>query len=261
MLHIESTGRPVGPSVILLHGFLGSGRDWRGFARLLAGDARCLAVDLPGHGQSSADGARCSFDRTLRALAEVLAGAPPPVHVVGYSMGGRLAWALAARCAPAVAGLVVVSATPGLAAGSDRIDRTRGDDALADRLEAIGTTRFLREWYRQPLFRTVAARPGLLERLLRERGAGEARALAQALRGLSVGRQEPLWDRLPRLPMPVLAVAGAQDARYADILHRAAGLCPRGRLLIVPGAGHMPHLEQPSFFAARVGAFLREQMR
>lgn len=250
---VTEAGQGPGPAAVLLHGFLGSREDWSALVPLLR--RRCRVVELPGHGVGAEPG-RITFAETVSAVARVLARERGPVDLVGYSMGGRVAMAAALAARGNVRKLVVVSATPGIESGQGQLDRARSDDALADRLENGGLRRFLDDWYAQPLFRSLQRRPALLRALLSRRLQGHAAALAGALRGLTVGRQPSLWHRLTELQMPVLYIAGAEDARYAEILGRAAGLSPRGRLLIVAGAGHMPHLEQPDFFAAQVTAFL-----
>lgn len=256
------SGPSRAPNVFLLHGFLGSGRDWTPLIRGLGDAFRCHALDLPGHGASvGLPASAFAFEAATRAVVERLVASAAPSSLVGYSMGGRVALAAAVRAPERVRSLVIVSASPGLESGAAQEARTRDDDRLADRLMAEGTRRFLETWYEQQLFDSLVARPALRRLLIDRRSAGDAAELAQALRGLSVGRQTPLWKELPRLRCPVLFVAGERDGRYSALLARAAGLCPQGRLLIVPGAGHMPHLEHPAFTHAQVGAFLRQHAR
>jgi pimeloyl-ACP methyl ester carboxylesterase len=68
----------------------------------------------------------------------------------------------------------------------------------------------------------------------------------------------PVWDRLPRLPLPVLAIAGAEDERYARVARRMAERLPNGRAAFVPGAGHAPQLERPDEVAELLLEFLDE---
>lgn len=254
-LQVTRFGAVRGRPLFCLHGFLGRGDDWAGFCERLGPAYRVCAPDLPGHGASWPCGASAlTFDGAVRTLS-TLAGSRAQAWM-GYSMGGRLALAAALHRPAGVRCLVVVSGWPGCESASEAQARAHRDDALADRLLAIGPARFLREWYTQPLFRSLGDRPGLKTRLLQERSAASAQGLAAALRGLTVGRQPSLWALLPGLTCPVLFVAGARDHRYAEALGRAAGLCRHGRLLIVPDSGHMPHLEHPDFFAAQVREFL-----
>ena len=80
---------------------------------------------------------------------------------------------------------------------------------------------------------------------LDDRRRNTAGGLASSLRLAGTGTQEPLWDRLPALTMPVLLVAGALDAKFVAAAERMAGLIPHVTLAVVDGAGHTVHLERP----------------
>ena len=83
----------------------------------------------------------------------------------------------------------------------------------------------------------------------RRRGNSVQR-LAHQLRVLGPGAQEPLWDRLAELAMPVLLVAGGYDRAYSDTAHRMAGeIGANAEVAILPRAGHALHLEQPKELA------------
>lgn len=109
---------PKHAPVLLLHGFMSNGAaDWPATAwvePLLAAGRDVIVVDLPGHGASarveSAEAARPS--RIVAALAEILAAAGGPVDVIGYSLGARLAWSLAAQRPDLVGKLVLGGLAP-----------------------------------------------------------------------------------------------------------------------------------------------------
>lgn len=257
---VISSGDGPGAPLVLVHGFLGSPDDWEDLVPRWAARRPCLRIELPGHGADRCSG-HVDFAATVAAVGAIMAQTGRPADVIGYSMGGRLALGATLRDPRQVRRLVLISASPGLASGHEREARARADDRLAARLEAVGLPRFVQDWYDLPLFESLRARPALRRALEQRRGAGEASALAAALRGLTVGRQPSYWGDLPGLPMPVLWVAGERDPKYRELLAHAAGLCPQGRLLIVPNAGHMPHLEHPDFCGTRVKAFLAGQTR
>jgi pimeloyl-ACP methyl ester carboxylesterase len=90
-----------------------------------------------------------------------------------------------------------------------------------------------------------------------ERLANTAEGLAEALRRLGTGAQEPLWDRLAGLRPPVLLVAGERDPKFTDLARRMAeAIGPSARVAVVPGAGHAVHLERPAELATLIGEFL-----
>ncbi len=240
--------------VVCVHGFLGEPDDWQPLAAALGAPYAVRALALPGHGSPAVK----DFESAVHQLAAELRKRPG-AHLVGYSMGGRLALAAAVRSGVVVASLTVISASPGLETGLARADRARSDDRLADKLDRRGLAAFVRDWYAQPLFASLSRRPALLRDLLARRARGRAAPIAAALRALTVGRQPPLWPKLHALRPPALFMAGDSDAAYRDALARAAALSPRARLLIVPDAGHLPHLERPSFTGAQIRRFLETQ--
>jgi 2-succinyl-6-hydroxy-2,4-cyclohexadiene-1-carboxylate synthase len=245
------------PPVLLLHGFLGSGEDWREVMEGLPG-LRCIAPDLPGHGHSLAldDPDAFSFEAATALLAGLLDElGVETCAVVGYSMGGRLALHFALQCPERCDRLVLESASPGLKTGDGRAARIRSDEALALRLESGSFDEFISDWYRQPLFEPLAQSPGF-ERLLASRRRGDPLALARALRGLGTGRQPSLWERLPELRVPALFVAGALDPKFAATARQMAADASDARAEIVAGAGHTVHAERPPAFTDLLKSFL-----
>lgn len=81
---------------------------------------------------------------------------------------------------------------------------------------------------------------------LTERLTNTAAGLASSLRLAGTGTQLPLWHELPRLDVPVLVVTGELDAKFSELGERMAGaIGANARHVIVPGAGHAPHLQFP----------------
>ena len=219
--------------LVLLHGFTQTGASWDGVVRELAGRYRPLAPDL-GAGPWEAE-----LDR-LEALA------PSAFALAGYSMGGRLALALALRIPERVQQLVLVSASPGLAGAGERAARREADEALAARIEAIGAEAFAREWAAQPLF--AGQPPEVAAAAHEDRMRRSAAEHAAQLRGLGTGVMPSLWDRLGELAMPVTLVVGERDAKFRAIAERMGF-----PTVAVPGAGHAVHLESPEVVAAHLG--------
>jgi 2-succinyl-6-hydroxy-2,4-cyclohexadiene-1-carboxylate synthase len=233
--------------VVLVHGFTQTLASWDALADALADTFQVIRVDLPGHGGSAA--VEAGFAETAAAIGE----AGGRATYVGYSMGGRLCLRLAVDRPDLVQSLVLVGASPGLADDAERAARRQADEALADEIERQGTAAFLEKWLAQPLFATFT--PTAED--LAARRANTSAGLATALRRLGTGVQEPLWSRLGELAMPVLAIAGQDDTRYAHVAEEMAdAIGVNAQVVAIAGAGHTAHLERPAGFSRLLSAFL-----
>ena len=248
------------PALVMLHGFTGSAAGWGSLLdKLTAYGLRVIALDLPGHGQSDdpRDPRRYAIERCgqdIVAALQELEVKPGAATLCGYSMGGRIG--LYAAFSGFFRALILESASPGLADPVEREQRRAGDEALAASIEREGVPLFVDRWEQLPLFASQRALPpGTREALRRQRLNNRANGLAQSLRGVGVGVQPPLHDRLPALYMPVLLIAGELDVKFVAIARSMSRALPRAQLSIIPGAGHAVHLEQPEEFVSLVGAF------
>jgi 2-succinyl-6-hydroxy-2,4-cyclohexadiene-1-carboxylate synthase len=247
-LAYDEHGPADAPRMVLLHGFTQTARCWAPFDAALAEHHQLRLVDAPGHGASR----HAHADLVDAAWLVGVAGGP--ATYVGYSMGGRIALQLALDSPDLVRRLVLISASPGLADHAERAARRERDDALAEHLEAIGVAAFLDEWLAQPLFASLP--PTRAHRTERERNT--APGLAASLRALGTGAQQPLWDRLRELRMPVLLVAGVSDAKFVGVAQQMAeAIGVNAQVALVEGAGHTAHLEQPALTASLVLDWLR----
>lgn len=248
MLWSERDG--AGPRVVLVHGFTQTRRCWGPVADDLATDHEVVRVDAPGHGRSA------DVTAGLRTGARLIADEGGAATYLGYSMGGRYCLHVALGAPELVRGLVLVGATGGIDDPAERAERRRVDDAMAARLERDGLEPFLDAWLAQPLFAGLTpeqqCRPARLENTVD--------GLAASLRIAGTGAQDPLWDRLDRLEMPVLVVAGEADTKFTVLGERlVASIGANATLALVPGAGHAPHLEDSAGFLAVVRPWLAER--
>jgi len=242
--------RGAGPAICLLHGFTQTARCWGDLVERLATSQAVVALDAPGHG-ASGDAAPDLWD-----TADRIAATAGRATYVGYSMGARMALHVALARPELVEGLVLISGTAGIDSAAERAERRAADERLADHIEAIGVPSFLDEWLALPLFVGLSASDA--DRPERERNT--AAGLASSLRHAGTGTQQPLWDRLVTIDVPVLVVAGARDPKFAALAARLAGAIGRSATLeIVEGAGHTVHRERPDAFAEVLGPWLRRR--
>lgn len=248
--------------LVLLHGFTGCAEVWNDVIAELPSRMSPVALDIPGHGSRTDLTATevYSFDGVCDLIAKDTRGLTSASIVLwGYSMGGRIALHFALSNPARISALILESASPGLPIRADRELRARVDAELAARLENDGLEKFVDEWMDQPLFASQMSLS--IERQAqgrRLRLQNSARGMAAALRGFSVGRQEPLHNRLRELTMPTLILAGELDAKYREIGDAMAHSIPNAQLCIINGAGHAPHWERPAQTANAVASFLAD---
>lgn len=251
----------AGSPLLALHGFTGCAATWQ---PCLGGDGTAMevtAVDLVGHGRTDSpievDHYRMpAVVAGLVALLDQLA--LPRVALLGYSMGGRVALHFAVAHPERVTALLLESASPGIAEPDERAARRAKDELLADRILREGVAAFVAEWEAQPLFRSQQRLPAAVREAQRAQRLGNtALGLANSLRGMGAGAQEPLWGALPGLTMPVLLLAGADDEKYVSLGRAMAERLPAAELAVLPEAGHTVHLERPRAFRETVDGFLR----
>jgi 2-succinyl-6-hydroxy-2,4-cyclohexadiene-1-carboxylate synthase len=243
LLHAEQHGQ--GPRLVLAHGFTQTARVWGSLDLDLARDHRVVAVDMPGHAGST------PLAGSLTEGAGWLGDSGGSASYLGYSMGARYCLHLALARPDLVERLVLISGTAGIEDREERRSRRRADEALAAELDppessgspAMPVEVFIRRWLEGPLFSGIdGARNGVEERL-RNTGPG----LASSLRTAGTGTQDPLWDRLHELTMPVLIITGGDDAKFTELGRRmAAALGSHATHRVIAGTGHAPHLQRPS---------------
>ncbi|HEX7300125.1 MAG TPA: alpha/beta fold hydrolase [Solirubrobacteraceae bacterium] len=237
-------------TVVLLHGFAGTGRAWDPVAERLDSERyTALAPDLRGHGA-----ARDARPISVAAcVADVLDVAPPRFVLAGYSMGGRVALHVALAAPERIERLVLVATSAGLDDAAERAARRASDERLAAFAEEATIEAFADRWSAQPAFAGTPLQAARLwrEDLLRN----DPRSLAAALRGLGAGTVPALWDRLPELTMPATIVVGERDAKYVALARdRLLGGLPHARLVVVEGAGHGLPREAPEAVADAIAA-------
>ena len=240
-----------GAPVTLLHGFTQSGSSWLETISKMPGGWMWIVPELRGHGETRTHpGAPCSMDACtadLEMLWDHLGVAR--THLVGYSMGGRLALHVAARRPERILSLLTIGAHAGLEEGA-REGRRHGDEALAARIEKEGLEAFVKYWSSLPLFAGLERRgPAFVAQIQAARMSNHVAGLACSLRGMGAGAMKPLWDDLARVTFPCTFVAGQLDHGYVSSARRLAGTVAHGRVEVVPRAGHTVHQERPEAFA------------
>lgn len=250
-----------GPPVVLLHGFTSTMHTWDNLIDTLKKEYTCIAIDLPGHGKT------VTPDRTMEQCCTDIAFILQKlhykrVHMVGYSMGGRIALSFAQLYPKYVATLTLESASPGLRTEQERFERKSNDEKLARKIENKGTEAFVSFWENIPLFASQKELPlSVQKRIREERLSQKATGLAMSLRQIGAGSQPSWWEALATQKQPTLLLVGAYDKKFVQINEEMASRLQEVTLEVIPGAGHTIHSEQLIPFIQKVQSFLREYHR
>jgi 2-succinyl-6-hydroxy-2,4-cyclohexadiene-1-carboxylate synthase len=237
-------------SLALLHGFTGSSQSW---AKFHFADVSLMMPNIAGHG----DYLPRNLDdyQIEREAARIAAIIDEPVHVLGYSMGGRLALTIAVHYPEKIKSLILESTTAGLKTEAERQERLHADNALADKIEANGVEWFAEYWGNLPLWANQSPEQKAI--LYQQRLKNSPLGLANSLRGMGTGQMPPLWDALSQLKMPVKLIVGELDSKFLAINKAMAARIPNADLSIVPNAGHAVHIEADDAYTALIQTFLR----
>lgn len=253
MLAVIRHGADTGATpLIIAHGLFGSGRNWGVIARRLSETRPVLAVDMRNHGDSPRAGSH-SYRDLANDLAEVIAAHGGRADVLGHSMGGKAAMALALIHPQRVARLVVADIAP--------VAYGHSQSHLIAAMRSLDLTGLSARSEADRRLAAAIAEPGLR---------------AFLLQSLELKEQPPRWrlnldvleaempkivgwppDLAGRFDGPALFLSGALSD-YVRPEHRAQilSLFPAARFARIPGAGHWLHADKPREFEAAVATWL-----
>ncbi len=243
----------TGSPVVILHGLLGSARNWASIAKRMADDHRVFALDLRNHGNSPWSNVM-SYEAMADDLREFIARQDVgPVAVVGHSMGGKVAMRLALAHPELVARLAPVDIAP-----------VRYDHSFEEYIAAMRGVDLARAERRAEVERALAAsvpdvgvRNFLLQNLVRNEQGLVWRVNLDALSA----RMDEILSfpaaGTSRYEGPTLFIIG-ERSHYVRAEHRReiTRLFPNAQIATIAGAGHWVHAEQPQAFFAHLRAFL-----
>ena len=242
-----------GPNLTLLHGWGLNGAVWNGIREALAQHFTLHIIDLPGHGRSH--GAPVS---TLDALVDAVAHAMPArSHLLGWSLGGHVAMALAHRYPARIDRFVTICATPRFIT-SDDWPHGKKPEVLADFAQRLSTNylatirNFLAlQALNQPEMREVI---GKLQKAVGAHGAPSVASLAASL---DILRVSDIRAQVPAITAPALVIQGDHDALTSTgAAQWLADNLPNSTYCLIEHAAHAPFISHREIFLDHVTAFL-----
>jgi magnesium chelatase accessory protein len=262
--HVQIMGPDSAPVLLLLHGTGAATHSWRGLAPLLAKRFRIVAPDLPGHGFTTGRPAGgLAMPAMARAVGELTTalGLKPAV-IVGHSAGAAIAVRMA------LDGIVEPRAIVGLAPALLPFP-----GLAATLFPSLARLLFVNP-FAPHMFARLARVPGETGRFL-------ARSTGSRIDAVGVACYEQLfataghcsgaitmmadWDLatlrrdLPALDLPLLLVHGESDSAIPlSNAREAAALVRGGRLVSLPGLGHLAHEEKPDEVTSVIAEFVKE---
>jgi len=258
ILHVRDTGPREAHPLILIHGFGSSLHTWEEWTKVLEQEYRVIRLDLPGAGLSPPDPISDYTDtRVIELLRQLMdQNKLGPTTFIGNSIGGRIAWTMAAAHPDRVAKLILV-APDGFASPSFEYGVKTDAPTILH-----ASKYFLPRWAVRPNLAAAYADPEKLSEETFERyyqfllASGNRQALIDRL------EQTILTDPVPRLKTiqtPVLLLWGEQDGLipvtnaqdYLEVL-------PNAQLATIPQSGHLPMEETPKASLEPVLKFLGE---
>lgn len=256
----------AGSPIVLVHGWAANGLFFRDLATELAKTHRVLTLTLRGHPGSEAGKAPL----TIETLADDIVHLFETLDIrgaaaIGWSMGAMALWAATSRLAGRLSALVVEDMGP----------RLINDESWAHGIASgytvdniAGTVTEIRSDWRTYVNRFA---PRLFAPSVREAcpeleawAAGEmAKADAEAMASfwISMAAQD-FRTALTRIATPMLVIHGGESQIYDDgATAFVAQTAPNAKRVVIPGAGHVPHLEAPDSFFKEIEAFVRDTRR
>jgi pimeloyl-ACP methyl ester carboxylesterase len=254
----------VSPTVVLLHAFPLDHRLWNGVVdSVAAADWDVVVPDLRGFGGSAFGDDLPDDEPSLATMArDVLAALDrmglANVVLGGLSLGGYVAMEIARQDPDRIAALVLADTKASADADEARENRLR----VADQVLAAGSTEALARAMLPNLLgpTTTATRPGVVETVRGWIHDAEPAGVAWAQRAMAA--RPDSHDDLARLTVPSLVLWGAEDALAPEPeQHSMLAVLRDAREVVVPGAGHLTAVEDPSAVTEALLAFLHDVRR
>lgn len=256
----------AGPPILLVHGWAAHGGFFADLSARLARTHRVLSPTLRGHPGSPHGSSPCTIETLADDIAHFAAALDlKHVTALGWSMGAMAIWAAAPKLGARIEAIVAEDMAPRLVNDAGWRDGLAGGYAAEDipaTLAEIGAdwpayvVRFAPRMFAPAV---CAARPDLVAWAAGEMSKADPATMASFWRSMT---GQDFRAALARIAQPMLVIHGGDSQVYPDAATAfVARAAPNAQRIVIPGAGHVPHLEAPDAFFHHVEAFVRTQRR
>lgn len=249
---LNHTDRGDGVPIIILHGLFGRLRNWQGMQKQLARNARIITADLRNHGESpwSNEMSYLAMAADIAKLIEDLAVGP--AVVVGHSMGGKAAMALALSEPNLVRSLMVVDIAP--------VDYQNDYGPYINAMRAVPLANLSRRGEAEEYLKSGIPDPGIRAFIMQNLGESDE-GLAWQANIDAIENGMPNIMTFPKIAGATFekptrfVIGGTSDYMKPDHRGTIMSLFPKASHAVIKDAGHWVHAEKPAEVMAEISAF------
>ena len=235
--------------VLFLHGFSGSSNCWKSIRKEI--NAPTIAMDIPGHNKSyflnlNEDYTYKDFRTELFLILNKLN--VKKVHLLGYSMGGRLAISFAQKYPETVKSLILESSSLGLVSMEEKEIQTKQDNNLISKINN-SMDRFVSHWKENLLFDKQESRNlNAYNELNNNRLKHNKHQLSKSLLSFSKSNMPAFIEAFSTFDCPVFLINGKDDTKYIKINRDMMKIHKKSKQFIINNSSHNVHLENTDSF-------------
>ena len=215
---------------VFIHGWLGEPSDWDTIK-----NETDLCYCLPGHAQKKTLKTQNWFKKTLEDLNSFTKHLDT-FHLIGYSLGGRVALSFAEKYPKRIKKLSLISSHLSCKTEKEIKEKIAQEDSISNQLSTRKFNPFLKAWYKQRLFQPLSEAVYLA--LIQKRKQQNQEYMLQAFQGYSHRYYKPKEATLEKLAKKVQLIVGEKDTRYMNMSSSTIQKYPGIALQAIPNCGH-----------------------
>jgi pimeloyl-ACP methyl ester carboxylesterase len=243
-----------GEYIVLLHGLMSRATNWYETALWMKENYHVIGIDQRGHGRSEKPDNNYSRDIMIEDIAITMNELG--IHnsiVMGHSMGGSIAWGLAAKHPELIKALII----------EDKSAQSPSEEALDD------WKKFFESWpipfscLKEARLFFGKLHPTYADHFIelfeeKESGYYPVFKFEHLLNILKLSFEESRWDEMDQIECPTLIIKGGDSLFQREHAEKMSKLIKNSQLIEIPNAGHVVHDDQPELFRKAVVNFLSE---